>query len=211
MTEMKKLTIHRALTELKNLDNRIDRAVNDTVIIIPNRKANDKIGGVALDDYKKAMQGTYDKVTDLIAYRNRLKAAVVQSNAETEVTVAGEKMTRAKAIERKDSISYEKNLLDKLRHQQRVAINKVAQENDSLPAKLETYIVNILGSKEKQTKEEVDMHTNTFMKRNEYELVDPIGAAEIIKKLEERIDEFEAEVDAVLSESNATSFIEIQA
>lgn len=209
MTEIKKITIHRALTELKNLDSRIDRATSELVVALPNRKSNDKISGIAIEDYKKHMQGTHDKVVDLIAYRNKLKSAIVQSNAETKVKIADEEMTVAQAIERKDSIRYEKTLLQKLQHQYRQALTRVAQENDALPQKLEVYLVNILGNKEKQVKDEVELHTETFMKRNEFELVDPINSAKVIKELEERIDEFDSEVDSVLSESNATNFIEI--
>lgn len=211
MTETKRMTIHRALTELKTLDTRINKATNEAVVVFANRKANDKINGIALDEYKKAMQASHDKVVSLINYRNRLKSAIVQSNAETKVTVAGEEMTVAQAIERKDSISYDEALLYVLQRQYRESINKVARENDSLPGKLEAYLVNILGSKEKQSEDEVKLHTETFMKRNEFELVDPINIVKVIEELENRINEFKSEVDAVLSESNATNFIEIEA
>lgn len=211
MTEIKKMTIHRALTELKTLDSRIAKATNEAVVVLANRKANDKINGITLEEYKKAMQASHDKVVSLINYRNRLKSAIVQSNAITEVTVAGEKMTVAQAIERKDSIQHDETYLYNLQRQYREAINKVARENDSLPAKLETYLVNILGSKDKQLEEEVKLHTDTFMKRNEFELVDPINVVKLIEELETRINEFKSEVDAILSESNATTFIEIEA
>lgn len=211
MAEMKKMTIHRALTELKNLKDRIHKATSEVDVIVPNRKSNEKIGGVEIEEYKKQMQASYDKVIGLINYRNRLKTAVVQSNAKTIVTVAGEEMSVAQAIERKDSIHYEEGLFHTIQNQYRLAVGKVASENDKLPEKLETYLVNILGSKEKQTnKEEVEMHTKTFMNRNEYELVEPFNTVQIIEKLESYINEFKNEVDAVLSESNATTFIEVE-
>ncbi|TSI05285.1 hypothetical protein [Lysinibacillus sp. BW-2-10] len=211
MAEVKRMTIHRALTELKNLKDRIHKATSEVNVIVPNRKSNEKIGGVEVEEYKKQMQASYDKVIGLINYRNRLKTAVVQSNAKTIVTVAGEEMSVAQAIERKDSIQYEEGLFHTIQHQYRHAVAKVASENDALPEKLETYLVNILGSKEKQTnKEEVEMHTKTFMNRNEYELVEPFNTVQIIEKLESYINEFKNEVDAVLSESNATTFIEVE-
>lgn len=48
------------------------------------------------------------------------------------------------------------------------------------------------------------------MKRNEFEIIDPLNVKQQIEKLSNRIEEFESEVDAVLSESNATTFIEVQ-
>ncbi|MCY1454605.1 hypothetical protein D9M71_716820 [compost metagenome] len=41
------------------------------------------------------------------------------------------------------------------------------------------------------------------MKRNEFEIIDPLNVKQQIEKLSNRIEEFESEVDAVLSESNA--------
>lgn len=211
MTENKKLSIHRALTELKMLNHRIEAATNEVSAVLANRKSNSKINGVEIQEYEKQMQSSYDKVVSLIDYRNRIKSLVVESNAKTKVTVGKEEMTVAEAIERKQSIQFEKKLLEVMQHQYRSAINMVAKENDALPAKLETYLINILGNKDKQSPEEVKLHTETFMKRNEYELIDPMNVKKKIEALNSRIEEFESEVDAVLSESNATTFIEVQA
>lgn len=210
MTEMKKLSIHRALTELKMLNLRIEAATNEVSAVVANRKSNRKINGVDIHEYEKQMQASYDKVVGLMSYRNKIKALVVQSNANTKVMVGKEEMTVAEAIERKQSIQYEKNLLEIIQHQHRSAINTVAKENDALPGKLETYLINILGNKDKQSPEEVKLHTETFMKRNEFEIIDPLNAKQQIERLSNRIEEFETEVDAVLSESNATTFIEVQ-
>ncbi|WP_286924825.1 MULTISPECIES: hypothetical protein [Lysinibacillus] len=211
MTENKKLSIHRALTELKMLNHRIEAATNEVSAVLANRKSNSKINGVEIQEYEKQMQSSYDKVVSLIDYRNRIKSLVVESNAKTKVTVGKEEMTVAEAIERKQSIQFEKKLLEVMQHQYRSAINMVAKENDALPAKLETYLINILGNKDKQSPEEVKLHTETFMKRNEYELIDPMNVKKKMEALNSRIEEFESEVDAVLSESNATTFIEVQA
>lgn len=211
MTENKKLSIHRALTELKMLNHRIEAATNEVSAVLANRKSNSKINGVEIQEYEKQMQSSCDKVVSLIDYRNRIKSLVVESNAKTKVTVGKEEMTVAEAIERKQSIQFEKKLLEVMQQQYRSAINMVAKENDALPAKLETYLINILGNKDKQSPEEVKLHTETFMKRNEYELIDPMNVKKKIEALNSRIEEFESEVDAVLSESNATTFIEVQA
>ncbi len=211
MTEMKKLSIHRALTELKMLNLRIETATNEVSAVVANRKSNRKMNGVDIQEYEKQMQASYDKVVGLISYRNKIKALVVQSNASTKVIVGKEEMTVAEAIERKQSIQYEKNLLEIMQHQYRSTINTVAKENDALPAKLETYLINILGNKDKQSPDEVKLHTETFMKRNEYEVIDPLNVKKQIESLSTRIEEFESEVDAVLSESNATTFIEVEA
>ncbi|MER1987574.1 MAG: hypothetical protein ABS949_08580 [Solibacillus sp.] len=207
--ETKKLSLHRALSELKMLNERIEAATEKVELVRANRKSNEKINGMPIEEFKKDMQGSYDKVMSLIAYRNRLKALVVASNAQTTVKVGSATMTVAEAIERKQSITFEKEVLENLRRQYQRAITHVTAANEALPEKLETYLINILGNKDKQSPDEVKLHTETFMKRNEYELIDPMNIKKIIETLTAEIEEFESEVDAVLSESNATTFIEI--
>ncbi|MED1125240.1 hypothetical protein [Bacillus atrophaeus] len=204
---MEKMTVHRALTELKTLDARINSAIDDGIYITANKRSNQKIDGLSVDDHKKAIQGSYDKVIGLIERRNKIKAAIVESNAKTIVTVAGNDMTVAAAIERKTSIGYEDFFLNKLKAAYVQATGKVNRENESLPHKLETYLHSVIGSKEQAKQEEVEFHTKTFTERNEYELIDPMGLKERINKLEEETYEFKAEVDAALSESNAVTFI----
>lgn len=91
----------------------------------------------------------------------------------------------------------------------RMAINKLTKENDSLPKRLEEYLTAILGSKENAKKEEVELHTKAFMERNEYILIDPLKINTRIEELDEKVSSFKAEVDAVLSESNALTKITV--
>lgn len=207
--EKKQISIHRALAELKRLNSRITAATNEVSVIATKRKSTEKLAGKPIAEAKKDMQASYDKVVGLIRYRDQLKTLVVQSNAETIVTVANEKMTVAQAIERKSSIIYEKELLKELKNQYARAVKELERHTQELPEKLETYLVNILGNKETRSEDEVMLHTETYLRRNEYELVDPINLKSIIEKLEIKIEEFESEVDAVLSESNATTMITV--
>jgi hypothetical protein len=203
-----RMSIHRALAELKTLDARIDSACSGT-FIYANKKSNAKISGMSIEDAKKFLVGNYDRAKDLIERRKKIKSAIVESNAKTEVEVAGIKMTVADAIERKSSVEYEKNLLSNLKTQFQRANSKVTSENEVLPQKLETYLSGVLGAKDQRTVEEVDSHTKSFMTRNEWELIDPLHLNEKIRAIEDEIINFEMEVDATLSEVNAITFIEI--
>ncbi|MCG3089728.1 hypothetical protein [Sporosarcina cyprini] len=209
MTTTQTMSIHRALSELKTLNDRIPKAINEADFIATDRKSAQKINGLTIEDYEKTIQAGFDKAVSLLERRNRLKDAIVQSNAVTEVVVAGEKMTVAKAIERKSSIAHEEKLLSTMIGKRRMAINKLSTENESLPSRLEDYLTAILGNKEHAKKEEVELHTKSFMERNEYVLIDPLHLDKRIEEWEERVSSFKAEVDAVLSESNAITTITI--
>lgn len=209
MTTMQIMSIHRALSELKTLNERIAKAINEADHVATDRKSAQKIKGLSIEDYEKTIQSGFDKVVSLIERRIHIKDAIVQSNAMTEVIVAGETMTVAKAIERKTSIENEEKLLTSMIEARRIAINKLTKENESLPKRLEEYLTAILGSKENAKKEEVELHTKAFMERNEYILIDPLKISTRIEALDEKITNFKAEVDAVLSESNALTTVNV--
>lgn len=209
MSTTQSISIHRALTELKTLNERIEKAIHEADYMVTDRKSAKKIEGLTIEEYEKTIQSGFDKAVSLIERRIQIKDAIVQSNAMTEVVVAGETMTVAKAIERKTSIEHEEELLDSMIEARRKAINKLTKENDTLPKRLEEYLTAILGSKENAKKEEVDLHTKAFMERNEYVLIDPLQLNKRIEELEEKISSFKADVDAVLSESNALTKVNI--
>ncbi|MDW0110908.1 hypothetical protein [Sporosarcina aquimarina] len=209
MTTTQTMSIHRALSELKTLNDRIAKATQEADFIATDRKSAQKINGLSIEDYEKTIQAGFDKTMSLIERRNSIKDAVVQSNAATQVTVAGETMTVAKAIERKTSIQLEENLLAAMVFKRRKAINRLTMENDTLTQRLESYLTEILGKKENAKKEEVELHTKSFMERNEFVLIDPLNLDKRIDELEESISNFKTEVDAVLSESNAVTQISI--
>lgn len=50
----------------------------------------------------------------------------------------------------------------------------------------------------------------TYIDNNTYDLVDPMNIAKVMEKLDAEINEFNAEVDAALSCSNALTVIEFE-
>ena len=82
------MTIHKALAELKILDGRIKKEIQSGSYCAANKHSNEKINGITIEDFRKTVQGTYDKVTDLINRRKAIKKAIVLSNAKTTVKIA---------------------------------------------------------------------------------------------------------------------------
>ena len=114
----KKMTVHKALAELKIVDDRIVSAINGGTYCVANKHSNEKIKGVPVEDYKAVMQGYYDKATDLIKRRNAIKRAVVLSNATTKVSINGVEYTVAEAIEMKNhGVEFDEKMLDVLNKQ----------------------------------------------------------------------------------------------
>lgn len=212
MANTERMTIHKALAELKLLDNRITSTINNGTYCVANKHSNEKIKGVSVEEYKKVMQGDYDKATDLIKRRNAIKRAVVLSNATTKVKINDIEYTVAEAIEMKNhGVEFDEIMLQELQKQYLKAQAEILKQNGKeLEERAEKYVVGAFGSKEgKVNSDEYEKARMQFIKANTYELVDPIKILDKINALEENINAFKAEVDAVLSVSNAITEIEI--
>ena len=205
---VQKMSIHRALSELKTYDARIKKASEGT-FVMSNKRSNDKILGKTIEEHRNAIKGNFDSYYPLVENQKRIKAAIVISNANTKVTIAGVSYTVAEAIERKVKIKHDAMFLHNLKSQLNEHNRKVEQENALLPDKLEKYLQAVLGDKDKRTVEDIAAHTKVFEDRNTYELIDPCDISKHIDELEEKIRAFQTEVDYTLSESNATTLIEV--
>lgn len=196
------MTITRGLTTLKLLDKRINKAITG------GQFANYTVGG------KEQFQdidpnASFQSVDDLINYRSKLKAAIMESNAKTIVKIGNKKMTVVEAIETKDSIKYRKDLLRKIMSDMRNVRGTVENINEDVAERLDRMLQANFSKDGKVTEKDIEAVSKPFLKQNEAKEVENKKFYEKVENLEEEIDTFEAEVDLVLSESNATATIEI--
>lgn len=207
-----KMTIHKALCELKILDDRILKAQSAMPFVTCQKQKVETVGGVKLETYKEQVKAAYQKTRDLIARRNAIKRAVVLSNAETTVVFNDFSFTVAEAIDMKNQgIAYYKCLLENLNSQYNAASKKAEQQNgEKLEARADEYIKSIYGATSiKNISDEISQARQAFIASQTFAIIDPIDAKQCIKELEEFISDFMTDVDAALSVSNATTEIEI--
>lgn len=207
-----KMNVHLALAELKVLDKRIDDAIREGNWIIANKHSNTKIGGVNLSEIVDNMKSRYQKVNDLIRRRDAIKRAVVMSNATTKVAIGGVEYTVAEAIDMKNTgIEHLRRLLNRFAVEYQTAKNTADRANGSeLEHRADEYVRTMVGNGDtKGMTEEIKRMREDFIKAQTVELVDPIGLREQIEALEKRISEFEVNVDAALSVSNAVTEITV--
>lgn len=210
-----KMTIHKALAELKIIDSRIDRAISESALVVANKHSNDKIDGKTISEYKDEMKSIYQKITDLIKRRNAMKRAVVLSNAQTTIQIGENTYTVAEAIEMKNhGIEHDEFLMNHMNIQLEKA-KRVLEHNsgESIEEKARQYVLSVISSQPKEAKMTIDSKAMQSLKEqyiedSTYDLIDPNNVAVRIAELRDYIDEFNAEVDAALSVSNALTVIE---
>ena len=211
------MTIHKALAELKVIDSRIDKAINAGVYVCANKHSNEKIQGVTVNDYKERMRASHQKVTDLIARRNAIKRAVVLSNAVTKVTVGSQEYTVAEAIEMKNhGMEFKARYANVLNFQNNLANSEINKNSgEAIEKKAEQYVLAVIQAQPKDAKMAVDSEAmqalrKDYIKNNTYDLIDPLNVTKLIEQLVAEVDEFNTEIDAALSVSNALTVIDIE-
>ena len=205
-----KMTVHKALAELKTLDDRINSEITGSVFVRANRHNNMKIFGKTVPDFMADTESSYQSVKALINRRNAMKRAVVLSNAVTKVEIGGVEYTVAEAIEMNNhGMENLVGLRNCLREQYSSVKRMVESENgDKLVKACENYIQATFGTKEKINNPDIEMAQKVYMTNNTYDIVTGLDIEKVIKELTDRIDAFKAEVDSALSVSNALTVIE---
>lgn len=207
------MNVHKALSEVKILNNRILSKISESQFCIANKVTNKTIKGKPIDEWKRNIQDNWTSITTLINRRNALKQAISKSNASTEVTIAGKVYTVAEAIEMKQYGTYYYNaLLNELRTNFTEANRSVETTNVKADVDATNYAQNCVGSDKSNTESlrEIEKIRTAYYDSHKAELIDPIDITKKIAELEQIISDFTSEVDSVLSVSNATTLISIE-
>ncbi len=202
---MSSLSIARALVELKTLDSRINKLITNSNYIIC--KTKNKNYQLTEDDFKKQVESEFQSLNDLITRRDKVKNAIVISNSKTEVEVAGRKMTVSQAIEFKNTIQYKRAILETIKRQRQYATVESESHRQKVQQKIDDNIRIVCGKDVKPDATTIQTITESISKSDPIEVFDPMNLDKVIKELETEIEDFSANVDYVLSESNALTQI----
>lgn len=211
------MTVHKALAELKIIDDRINKAITSGTYVVANKHSNQKIHGMTIDEFRTQMKADFQKVSDLIARRNAIKRAVVSSNAVTKVKVGDTEYTVAEAIEMKNhGMEFKDYFMRAISSQYVRAKNELdLNSGDPLEKRAEQYVLSVIQAQPKDSKMAVDSDAmknlrTQYIKDNQYDIIDPIGVKDVIDGLDTEVSEFLTEVDAALSVSNAITVLDIE-
>lgn len=202
------ISIARALTEINTLDSRIDDKINNGLFIAFLKKSSKKINNsYTRDEFEKLAKATYESINDLIERRRLIKSLIVRSNANTIVNVDNKEYCVADAIERKNNIEVEEQLLARLDNQYRTAISTVSRENDKVDRNLDNLINASLSADTNKKDNSIQGFAEAYKNDNYYEVIDILNLKEKIDILKEEITNFKSEINIVLTESNAITKI----
>lgn len=209
---MASISITRALAEVKALEDRISKAVAEGIFVSVTKGKWDRQtvmnSGISVETMSTNITASHQKVDDLIKRRQLLKKLVIESNGMTYVKVCDQTMTVAEAIERKNSIKFERLYFDAMRTQWLRADQQVVAANTKLDNDIEHAVTAAYASdKSKPTPEMYDAIAEPRRREHAAALLDPRGIRTKLEELAGQLNLFHAEIDFVLSESNARTEI----
>ncbi len=202
---MEGISITQALAEIKLLNSRINKIIDDETVKFTTMKTKKMLFDV--ERFSTQAKASYQSFNDLLNRYNQIKAAIVASNAITKVTVAGKTYTVAEAVERKRSIKMERGLLDKMKTQYMEVQAAYKRHNEFESSRVDRLIHAELSKDSKTNVDIIKALTDTFMEDNKAEIVDPLSLNTKIADIQKEIEDFETTVDWVLSESNGKTRI----
>lgn len=211
---MAEITVTQALSDLKTLEKRLKAklgisesgrrtSVNMKLVAVSRGShLRDPYTSYKEEDFIATAKSSMQSIEDLDERIITIKKAIAASNAVTVVKIAGKEMTVQEAIIRKQYAELKKQKIEAYKAELKRAreeFQDVVNENRSYVERL----ANGEGSDSKKFKDAEEFVSNTYAAS----LIDPCNLQNSIEEMEQNFEDFVANIDFVLSESNATTKI----
>lgn len=216
---MMEITIHRALSQLKTTQARIEDKFEKDIYVSSTIGKTNMAEGRPVDAVKREILANFDSMQQLLKNYQTLKLAIIRSNsgiteASTNIKtgmVEGMELTVAEAIAiQKYVLPLESQFVRRLENQLNNAKRTIEMTNSQANTEI-TSVLEALSNKDSKNLDpsQVNTITEAYQQNKFRQLVDPLDLADKIRKLRDKLDALSVGVDAFLSESNAISHINV--
>ncbi len=216
-----KMLVTQALDERDLLVKKIADKIEKASFVDTVKPNEEKVFAkkISKEEYAKEAEAAYQQIVDLIDRFQKLDAAIVDSNAKTEITTSYGTFTVAGAISLRSRLrglgtydgeaDFEGKLQDKLRYEYSERVRFCDSKNSQLQSTAEGMRLSILGKDSKAKDDKPLGVVDAYVKENTTELVDPLDVKKKLEALEEKRNTLLTELDTQIKVSNATTFIEV--
>lgn len=216
---MAKITVHRALAQIKTTEARIEKELLSAYFLcVGVEKSGKTINGVEIKAFQKDALAAWDRLTGLIRNYDKLRRAIIRSNSGAvnpkTVKVCGEDYTVAELICKQRPaegwLKFQKALLGRLSSEKNVNLKALEKYNEKVNERMDNFLASFAGGdKNKLSAAEIQEQSRMYRENNEAVLIDPLDITKKIEELSTMIDEFVTEADSALAEQNALTTIEV--
>ena len=201
------LSLTRLLSEIKTTEERIMKL---PVIVGVAANSIDRVAeeNESVEEFKKTSQSRFDTWMSLSERLVKLRAARNKANATTYVTVCGKSVTMDEAIVMKSLLNLQKQALEGFKKQIGMVENFVTRADNEVKVAVDKAVAQSIAS-QTLTEDQSKLFNDMYKKSLGKSMVIGESVKAGIKKLEDHITSFSAEIDYVLSEANSTTKVEI--
>lgn len=205
-----KITITRALAEMKLLQKRIDNKTRGLMVVGYQQygKMQDPYNHMEISTFEKQAKEELQSVEDLMNRITLIKMAIDKSNSTTVIKICGKEMTIQEVLVEKKFIENKKNLLSKLKSLKERTNRDFQACTERVNAEIDALRQSLSSSKD-SNKETIEAVCSNTMELKYPKMVDSCDLSKKIETLEKDIEDFENNVDYALSESNSVTYIEV--
>lgn len=216
-----KMLVTQALDERDLLVKRIHSKIEKASFVDTVKPNEEKVldARESREEFTKKAESAYQQIMDLIYRYELIDAAIIASNANTEILTSYGKFSVAGAISLRNRLrskgsfdrdaDFETALQRKMQNEYDTRVSFAESKNRQLQNTAESMRLSILG-KESRVKDERPLEVvEAYVRENTTELVDPLDVKEKVESLRQQRDILLAELDTLIKVSNATTFIEI--
>lgn len=221
MSETTKISISQALAEIANLKKiqehvaktQLSDSHQEFMFVMVSTGKNKVANSTALvADAEKLLRANFQRFEAGYDRAVLLKSLVAKSNAETTVKIGDKEVTVVEAIKLKEMQPVRKAFLRRLRMELIAANRAVEQANKKVEDSITDFKKTAL-SGDNANSEAVAAQVKLFEEKLREEsaatLIDPMKLSSKIDELERELNFIETQLDFKLSESNATTYIEV--
>jgi hypothetical protein len=207
-----KYTITRALAEQTMLKDKHQKEVMKLNLIAVKQGAKIRKPNSSYDEksFTDQAKQTYQSVLDIERRILEIKNKIDMSNFTTKIKIGETEMTVQEALNMKRLIDLKKTRLMYLKNMKQKAqsdFDAGIEENRRRIEKMSQDQISGGAAKAGDAEKEI---VESVEKIYKIEFIDPVSLTEEIENLEKEITEFDNNIDYVLSESNSTTYIEVE-
>ncbi len=207
-----KYTITRGLAELTMLKDKHQKEVMKLNLIAVKQGTKIRKPNSSYDEksFIEQAKQTYQSVLDIERRILEIKNKIDESNFTTKIKIGEIEMTVSEALNMKRLIEFKRTRLNYLKNMKAKAqldFDCGTEENRRRIEKMAQDQAAGGSSKAGEAEKEIVESVERIYKMD---FIDPVDITKEIEKLENEITEFDNNIDYVLSESNSTTYIEVE-
>lgn len=208
----RKLTLTRALQEIKLLDSKIEKQIKylEPVALMKCKEliGNNVMGIKSEQEFINKFKSDLESIKDLRSNRDIIKQALMHANASTSIEINGVKYTIVEAINKKANIEVDRLLRNNLSSKYIKLFKEKESANENLQYKIDNMLSAKSGSNKQESKDVLEATTKAMKTLEEVSIINA-EVVKMIETLDEDIETFLSEVDLCLSEINAKTEITV--